>query len=152
MRTLRFTLAILLAGALFATDVSAQVSNRIPEFTKSNQAFPGSDRTWQTAFGDLDADGDLDAVLASLAAPSYLLINDGEGRFTVSGQTFPGGMHGIAIGDLDGDGYQDLFFAPLRGQALPIYLNEGSGGFGALGPYVEPSEIVRCWVQSHCAG
>jgi len=121
----------------------AQASPRIPEFRRSAQAFPGNDLTWQTAFGDLDGDGDLDGVFASLDAHSCILRNDGGGRFSLSAQTLPGGMHGIEIGDLDGDGDQDLFFAPLEGRAIPVYLNDGRGEFEATGPFVESSEIVR---------
>jgi len=137
-------LPILLVALFFLPgSLCAQASPTVPQFRRSTQAFPGNDNTWQTAFGDLDGDGDLDGVFASLRAPSYVLVNDGEGRFSLSAQTFPGGMHGIEIGDLDGDGDQDLFFAPLEGRAVPVYLNDGHGEFEATGPFVESSEIVR---------
>lgn len=60
--------------------------------------------------GDLDGDGDLDAVLSGWAGDSELLWNDGTGRFTV--EPIPGtagATYATALGDADGDGDLDVF-------------------------------------------
>ena len=42
---------------------------------------------------------------------------------------------GVALGDLDGDGYLDAFVAN-NGQANRVYINNGSGGFATFNrPY-----------------
>ncbi|MHC4942449.1 MAG: FG-GAP repeat domain-containing protein [Planctomycetota bacterium] len=78
-----------------------------------------------SALGDLDNDGDLDAV--TLGSTSYLILfNDGTGEFELEGQiTISGGPpEGLAIADLDGDG--DLDFAGSH-----VWRNDGFGAFNA---------------------
>ena len=93
---------------------------------------------------DLDADGDLDAFVAS-TAEDLVWLNDGTGRFTDTGQRLgephPGGLgpnsEDVDLVDLDGDGDLDAFTAnsgsnpgenPNR-----VYLNNGSAGFSDTG-------------------
>ncbi len=71
------------------------------------------------AFLDFDGDGDLDLVVNSVGHGTRLFINDGHGKFALAG-TFnldKGGMS-IACGDLNGDGYLDLYLANYRTLAL----------------------------------
>lgn len=143
VKNMRFMLLLTACVGLLAPDASGQLRPAIPDLVRSGQGWPAAGRTWQTAFGDLDGDGDLDAVFANLDAPSAVLLNDGSGRFTASDQSFPRGLHGIEIGDLDGDGDEDLFFAPLRGSTHPVYLNDGTANFEARGPEVGRNELVR---------
>ena len=58
--------------------------------------------------GDLDDDGDLDAVVAGFGVPNSILLNDGSGTFTQTGPGI-GAFHsiGVELGDLDGDGRLD---------------------------------------------
>jgi hypothetical protein len=80
---------------------------------------PGSDNSWNIATGDVDGDGDLDAVVSNLFEPNRLLINQGglqggtEGQFGL-GPNLPGGVRQtreIALGDIDGDGDLDALVA-----------------------------------------
>lgn len=82
------------------------------------------------AAADLDRDGDTDLVVTS-AGPTSLLWNDGDGTFTeggaVAGLAPYGWYAGVAIGDVDGDGWQDVVLAGYADLDAPI---EGApGGF-----------------------
>ncbi|UCE17277.1 MAG: VCBS repeat-containing protein [Gemmatimonadota bacterium] len=106
-------------------------------FQKSEQVFPGAE-TYQIALGDVDGDGDLDALFANMGFNfSALWLNDGSGYFVNSGQLLTQQGHGVGLGDLDGDGDLDAFitcanygsnnnwyFKPSK-----IYFNDGTGLF-----------------------
>ena len=94
-------------------------------------------------FGDLDNDGYPDFYLGTgyptfdAIGPSIMYRNDGEGSF--SDVTFSGGFghlqkgHGVAFGDLDRDGDQDIFvqmggFYPGDGFPNALFENPGHGG------------------------
>ncbi|MBU0491593.1 MAG: VCBS repeat-containing protein [Chloroflexi bacterium] len=94
--------------------------------TKSAQGFPRTG-TFQAGLGDLDGDGDLDAVFANpMRSYSGVWLNDGTGQFTDTGQQLTQYGHGVGVADLDGDGDLDAFIAchqfvnPSR-----VYLNDG---------------------------
>ncbi len=74
------------------------------------------------ALVDLDGDGDLDLVVNSIGHGTRLFLNDGHAHFTELMKDRPlnfgkGGM-GLALGDLDGDGFLDLYVANYRTLAL----------------------------------
>ncbi|HGY92390.1 MAG TPA: VCBS repeat-containing protein [Planctomycetes bacterium] len=64
--------------------------------------FPSSES--EPAAIDWDEDGDLDIVVGS--DTTFILENDGNAQFTVT-QTRPGDLR-VGVGDLNGDGHQDL--------------------------------------------
>jgi hypothetical protein len=94
-------------------------------------------------FGDVDNDGWLDIYLGN-GAPSYaalapnLLFRNHDGRRFVDISTSSGTSHlqkghGIAIGDLDGDGNEDIFanmggFVPADSFAKVLFRNPGHHG------------------------
>jgi len=143
MKAKTIFITILLTFTLTNLFVLAQTSIKIPEFKKSAQVWPKNINTRETAFADLDNDGDLDCVFASMYSPSLVLLNDGKGNFTDSGQLLQNEMHGIAIGDVDGDGDQDLYFAPIRKQMYPLYFNKGNGTFEKSTLVVDVNNTVQ---------
>jgi hypothetical protein len=60
---------------------------------------------------DANDDGFPDLLVASLSGPDRLSLNDGQGHFTLAPNATPSdtpGSLGIAVGDLDGDGRDDV--------------------------------------------
>jgi hypothetical protein len=75
------------------------------------------------AFGDVDNDGDLDAlVIGQDKAKLYLNVGGGKFQF---GQDFSRGHFTAAFGDLDHDGDLDIYFAGNQA----IFENNGKGFF-----------------------
>jgi len=67
---------------------------------------------------DVDDDGDLDAVVASLSGNERILLNDGKGFFTGVQGVFPkvaDSTLGLDLADLDGDGRLDAVTAQGEG-------------------------------------
>ena len=78
---------------------------------ESAQAFDARG-TYQAGLGDLDGDGDLDAVFANpLAHDSEVWFNDGTGVFVDTDQQLTRYGHGVGVADLDGDGDLDAVIA-----------------------------------------
>ena len=83
------------------------------------------------ALGDVDGDGDLDAVTANPNSPNQLLINDGTGHFTPTDLTSPLFRSvDIALGDVNSDGHLDVLFV-TDGQGTQLQINDGHGGFNS---------------------
>jgi hypothetical protein len=90
------------------------------------------------AVGDYDLDGRPDVFVANDATPNQLWRNEGGGRLVdigpVSGAAFnalgrPEGSMGIASGDPDADGDEDLVITNIAGETFVMYVNDGRGGF-----------------------
>jgi hypothetical protein len=68
------------------------------------------------ALVDLDGDGDLDLIVNSIGGGTHIFRNDGHGHFKEDPQVLnlhKGGMS-LALGDMDGDGFPDLYVANYR--------------------------------------
>jgi enediyne biosynthesis protein E4 len=90
------------------------------------------------AIGDYNADGWLDVYVANDANPNQLWINRHDGTFRDEGMLSgaavnaagnPEGSMGIASGDFDQDGDEDIFITNIIGETFVLYENDGRGNF-----------------------
>lgn len=113
-------------------------------FTIDFAAFPQSGKnTWEVMLGDVDLDGDVDALMANgsaaAASGNELWLNNGSGQFTnVPSQLPPAPGHSFSgeLGDFDQDGDLDAVMGQGLYAEFPssfarnLYLqNEGAGNF-----------------------
>ena len=119
-RTL-FGAAIILAA--LSTQTLAQIT-----FANSGQNL-ATPTTRGIALGDIDGDGDLDAVTGTpgTADPNQTWFNDGSGNFTLGGTL--GGFNfsgqGLRLEDMDGDGDLDCVISG----GWHVLFNDGTGTF-----------------------
>ena len=88
--------------------------------------------------GDIDNDGDMDLYVANDKVMNLLFLNDGSGHF-IEDALFTGvgfnengkaeaGM-GVDFGDVNRDGWLDLFVTNFSGESNTLYLNDQNGSF-----------------------
>jgi hypothetical protein len=88
--------------------------------------------------GDYNGDGWLDLYVANDGNANQLWLNQRNGTFVdeglLSGSAVnaagnPEGSMGIASGDFDADGDDDLFITNIVGETFALYVNDGKGTF-----------------------
>jgi hypothetical protein len=105
------------------------------------------------AAADFNGDGLIDFYVANDGMANQLWTNRGDGRFTdeallagvaLSADGAPEGSMGVAVGDPDNDGDQDIFVTNITRETHAYYRNLGSGRFEdariavGLGPATAP--------------
>jgi hypothetical protein len=88
--------------------------------------------------GDYDGDGWIDLYVANDATPNQLWINNRDGTFrdegllsgtAVNAAGNPEGSMGVASGDPDADGDEDLFITNIVAETFVLYENDGKATF-----------------------
>ena len=95
----------------------------------------GGNAPYNIASGLIDNDAFPDIVVStSLGNSVYWLKNDSTGVFTVQGPAISSTLNsagGVAIADLNGDGFNDVVTTSYNDNKLVWFANDGSGNFGA---------------------
>ena len=140
-----FAVLLLLASGLRAEPVFVDVADEAGIERRNTSG--GLHKRWilestgsGAAFFDCDADGDLDLYLVDgstyehygQGAGNVLYRNEGGGAFSevAVGAEDRGWGIGAAVGDVDGDGHDDLYVTNYGANAL--YRNKGDGTFAAI--------------------
>jgi len=121
-------------GAFLNTEVSFYIQQGVNSgtFTATAQILSNPQGSQKLELGDVDGDNDLDLFVVS-GNPTRLWINQGvhSGTFLDSGQTLTNlvnvGVSRALVGDVDGDGDNDLFLANNGAGAAPdqVWINQG---------------------------
>jgi hypothetical protein len=111
---------------------------RFAEVTESAGTSRADGAGLGVAAGDYNADGWPDIYVANDATPNQLWINGRDGTFVdegllsgaaLNGAGNPEGSMGIASGDYDADGDEDLFVTNIIAETFVLYENDGKGNF-----------------------
>ncbi|MEZ4797745.1 MAG: T9SS type A sorting domain-containing protein [Flavobacteriaceae bacterium] len=94
----------------------------------------GGNAPYNIASGLIDNDAFPDIVVSTTLGNSvYWLKNDGLGTFTVQSTPISSTLNsagGVAIADLNGDGFNDVVTTSYNDNKLVWFANDGSGNFG----------------------
>ncbi len=145
----------LLGGFGFPDAAFAQSTIR---FVDSGQRLGTNDSSLDVALGDVNGDGDPDAVVAIYGGFRRVWTNQG-GVFADSGQNLATGLSlAVALADLDADGDRDVFFldealpdslaghkgppSGLPSGTIPIWINQGGAQGGTEGVFQPNGQMV----------
>jgi hypothetical protein len=108
-------------------------------FSDSGQEL-GDGRSTDLALGDLDGDGDLDAMVGN-EGHAQVWLNDGQAAFSLGQDlAIPSGWRmGLDMGDLDGDGDLDAFVVAATGSGR-VLLNQGGAQRGIAGSFADSGQ------------
>ena len=128
------------------------------EYADSGQSL-GDFLTVGVALGDVDGDGDLDAVVLNNSMSLIVVfVNQGgaqggtPGQFSDSGQTLEEDLaSAVALGDVDGDGDLDAFVARNIGRANKVWLNQGGDQGGTAGEFGDSGQTLGSESSSDAA-
>jgi large repetitive protein len=127
-------------------------------FTSDSRSVSAADTSWATSasFGDLEGDGDVDAVLV-IRKPTSPVVQEvrifrnknGAGLFervagAISGLPVNENVYDATLGDLDGDGDLDMIASTAPSLLDWILVNNGNGSFAAADVGV-PTPLNKRW-------
>lgn len=124
---------------------------------KSEQYFDPA-KTSHIVMGDLDSDGDPDAVFSNMAFnDSRVWLNDGGGNFSPIEPPLTQLGHGVDLGDLDADGDLDIFITCAgygenniwHHRPSKIYFNDGKANFTDSGQNLGDSLLSGNGITLH---
>jgi uncharacterized repeat protein (TIGR02543 family) len=125
-------------AAVSATVNSAfiRLGNGDGTFTSAADVAVGSAPS-SIAVGDFNNDGKQDLAVTAPGSPSYsvsIRLGNGDGTFSGTTELASGGfqVNGVAVGDFNSDGNQDVAFAINSQGVVAIRLGDGTGNFSAL--------------------
>lgn len=136
-------------GLLFTSGIRAQST---PIFTASDEYLTTATRgNWSrdVALGDVDGDGDLDAVVTQSGSGTQehiLWLNDGQANFAESPQQIGSGQgNALVLADLDNDGDLDLAASGSSNDTygVDIVLNQGGIQGGSEGQFTGTQFITQ---------
>ena len=101
-----------------------------------------------SVFFDFDKDGDQDLYLVhDHAEPNFLYLNDGQGRFIEVGEQTGANVQGLGmgvdVGDINNDGYLDIYITNLFKNIL--LLNQGNGTFSNISKWAGIEDFGMGW-------
>jgi enediyne biosynthesis protein E4 len=95
---------------------------RFEDITSSSGVACADMASTGAVFADVDGDGDLDLLVNTVGRGVRLFLNDGKGAFMEATESWGlggrGGGTSLALADIDGDGYLDLYVANYRSRTL----------------------------------
>ncbi|MBD2704464.1 leucine-rich repeat domain-containing protein [Spirosoma sp. BT702] len=115
-------------------NLSVLLNNGSGSFTPhSTNPRPSASGVYYVALGDVDGDGDLDALVSSGTSFVSVFLNNGSGSFILQPTTIPvgGGCVVLVSGDVDSDGDLDFVTTNQNSNNVSVRLNDGSGNFTA---------------------
>ena len=119
----------LIASSISNGSVSVRLNNGLGTFASSGQQLSVATMQEGLLLGDVDADGDLDLAAVNSGSTVTILLNDGQGTFSVSSYINLGSYSVFGkFGDVDGDGDLDLL-AGGPPNSVSVRLNDGHGNF-----------------------
>ena len=127
----KYLLLISVFIALLYTTSTFGQNNPCCDYSDTGQ-YPGPDgETFGVALGDIDNDGDVDAVVVDAYDDMEVYLNDGTGSFTYD-QSYgaSNSWFGVYLVDVDMDNDLDIIVAGFySGEGCQLWQNDGSGSF-----------------------
>ena len=117
--------------------ISFYINNNGVDFTKVSLPIPDVSHQKQILWVDIDNDDDYDLFIASYLSPNKLYRNDGNNTFTdisiTSGiDQASSNSFGAIFGDLNNDGYLDLYLSNRLVNHSTLYQNNGDNTFSDI--------------------